>query len=90
MALDKIRNDKPPAHDPIFKSSNYPVSPSDRQTTAELNQENGISKDQILKYRDLNDLSQKDHSSDRQYGNDTVQEQGTCLDSPSESSHLIL
>lgn len=52
-----------------------PASLSDRQTASELNQQNRISKDQMHKSRDVSNLSQKGHASDRRCRNDTVQEQ---------------
>jgi hypothetical protein len=73
----------------LVTTSNAPrgltASLYDRQTTSELNQQNGISKDQMLKSRNVNNLSPKGYSSDQRCKNETVQEQGMCRHSPSES-----
>lgn len=65
------------------------ASLSNRQTALQVNQQNGISKDQN-ESRDVCDLSQEGHASNRRCRNNTVQEQGTYRDLPSESLHLIL
>ena len=74
-------------------ASNVPRGPttslSDHQTISQLNQQNGVSKDQIRKSRGVNDPPQKAHASYRRCGIDTVQDQGTCRDVLSESLYLI-
>jgi hypothetical protein len=46
------------------------------QTTSQLNQRNGISKDHVTKSQDAGDLSQQRHFSDQRFRNDPIQEQG--------------
>lgn len=66
------------------------TSLSDRQTTSQFNQRNDSLKIQPTKSRDVSDLSKKNHSSDQRCRNDTVQDQGMCLDFPSQPLPLTL
>jgi hypothetical protein len=83
---------RPPRLPGAVTGSNAPGGPiasiSGGQTASQLNQQSGISKYQINKSRDISDLSQKSHTLDRRYRNNTVQEQGKCQDFPPESLHL--
>lgn len=64
-------------------TSGGPIAPlSVHQPTLQLNPQNWISKDPLAKSRDVNNLSQQCHASDQRWGNDTIQEQGTCRDWP--------
>jgi hypothetical protein len=53
-----------------------------RQPASQVNQQNGILKDQVNKSRDASDLSQESHTSNQHCRNDSVQEQGTYRDLP--------
>ena len=91
---DKTFSSQPPplpsALTALVASGQSITSPSVRQTVSQVNQQNGISKDQMNESRDVSDLSQKGHTSDQRCRNNTVEEQGTYRDLPSESLHLIL
>lgn len=91
---DKTFSSHPPPLPSVFTtlvvSGQSITSPSVCQTASQLNQQNGISKDQMNKSRDVSGPSQKSHASDWRCRNDTVQEQGTWRDLPSESLHLTL